>query len=120
MEEKNENPVVEEVKATEEVKTDVKAEAKDEVLKEGGDMKVKPKKPKQLVKTDTIHNIVTSDGAYIYKSSKGGYSYTYHKGSAKMYVNINTAKAQAKRLSKRFPSTEFKIETTKLDKEILV
>ncbi len=47
MEEKNENPVVEEVKATEEVKTDVKAEAKDEVLKEGGDMKVKPKKPKQ-------------------------------------------------------------------------
>jgi hypothetical protein len=53
MEEKNENPVVEEVKATEEVKTDVKAEAKDEVLKEGGDMKVKPKKPKQLGKQES-------------------------------------------------------------------
>jgi len=48
MEEKNENPVVEEVKATEEVKT----ESKEEVLKEGGDMKVKPKKPKQLGKQE--------------------------------------------------------------------
>jgi len=48
MEEKNENPVVEEVKAAEEVK----AESKDEVLKEGGDMKVKPKKPRQLGKQE--------------------------------------------------------------------
>ena len=48
MEEKNENPVVEEVKATEEVKT----ESKEEVLKEGGDMKVKPKKPRQLGKQE--------------------------------------------------------------------
>ena len=78
-----------------------------------------PKNPKQLVKTDTVHNIVTSNGAYIYKSSKGGYNYTYHKNSAKIYVDINIAKAQAKRLSKRFPNTEFKIETTKLDEEIL-
>ncbi len=36
-----------------------------------------------------------------------------------IYVDINIAKAQAKRLSKRFPNTEFKIETTKLDEEIL-
>ena len=78
-----------------------------------------PKNTKQLVKTDTVHNIVTSNGAYIYKSSKGGYNYTYHKNSAKIYVDINIAKAQAKRLSKRFPNTEFKIETTKLDEEIL-
>ena len=46
---KKEEKVVEEIQSTEEVKTDVK-ETKDEVLKEGGDMKVKdtPKKPKQL------------------------------------------------------------------------
>lgn len=79
-----------------------------------------PKKPKQLVKTNTIHNIITSNGTYVYKSTRGGYNYTYHKGSAKMYADINTAKAQAKRLSKRFPNTEFNIETTKLEKEILI
>lgn len=79
-----------------------------------------PKKPKQLVKTNTIHNIITSNGTYVYKSTRGGYNYTYHKGSAKMYADINTAKAQAKRLSKRFPNTEFNVETTKLEKEILI
>ena len=79
-----------------------------------------PKKPKELVKTNTIHNIITSNGAYVYKSTRGGYNYTYHKGSAKMYADINTAKAQAKRLSKRFPNTEFNVETTKLEKEILI
>ena len=79
-----------------------------------------PKKPKQLVKTDAIHNIVTSDGTYVYKSTKGGYNYTYTKGTAKMYADINVAKAQAKRLSKRFPNTEFNVETTKLDKEIFI
>ena len=79
-----------------------------------------PKKPKQLVKTNTIHNIITSNGTYVYKSTRGGYNYTYDKGSAKMYADINTAKAQAKRLSKRFPNTEFNIETTKLEKEILI
>ena len=51
---KKEEKVVEEIQSTEEVKTDVK-ETKDEVLKEGGDMKVKdtPKKPKQLGKQES-------------------------------------------------------------------
>ena len=51
---KKEEKVVEEIQPTEEVKTDVK-ETKDEVLKEGGDMKVKdtPKKPKQLGKQES-------------------------------------------------------------------
>jgi len=51
---KKEEKVVEEIQPTEEVKTDVK-EIKDEVLKEGGDMKVKstPKKPKQLGKQES-------------------------------------------------------------------
>ena len=51
--EKSENPVVEEIKTTEEPKVEeTKVEVKDEALKEGGDMKVKPLKPKQLGKQD--------------------------------------------------------------------
>ena len=51
---KKEEKVVEEIQPTEEVKTEVK-EIKDEVLKEGGDMKVKntPKRPKQLGKQES-------------------------------------------------------------------
>jgi hypothetical protein len=51
---KKEEKVVEEIQPTEEAKTEVK-EVKDEVLKEGGDMKVKntPKRPKQLGKQES-------------------------------------------------------------------
>ena len=53
MAKKKEEKVVEEVQPTEEVKTEVK-EVKDEVLEEGGDMKVKtPKRPKQLGKQES-------------------------------------------------------------------